>query len=577
MAYQPLIKNPRVAGNPRLRKRMKIRMNNKKKYGLGGLIGTGVGTIAGTFAGNPALGAQLGGMAGNFVEGQVTDQDQQQPQVQRTVAPGSFGVMANGGYMPMGGSPKNLKKGGKAYGFTGRSHEQGGIDLRNDVEIEGNETMDTIGGKEYVFSDRVTLPGKKKSFAQRHKELQEQGASREAIKSLKMMQERVTGRGNANNQWGATGQVQFGSGGDMKKMYQTGGFTDPPNERMYGPTEEDRPMGFGKYRPPVMFADTVGTPAPAMRGRGPQSFPGQSASNYNQWGNIDPNMPMGEGSAPMESRNLGRVATRGRGAPVKPTVPVRRNDIVMDEDVQLADLGQGYSSIAGIKRRQLPTGRSGMPSVSNQTVEGAPEVRTPSKATQSAAPAPEVRGPNSGSDPKISDMALQMAPDVMNALTGILGRDKTRKATRVAPTQIRRSYKGYNINPLLQRNVQGYRAILSDPSATRNQKLMSQMIKTRGDQSAYAEKENRDQQAKMRYDLGQARFDSLRNSRQAGFNEQYRQDKMQSEANLGLTGNFARGAYSSIANKILMGRREENMSEADKRMLNMYRKVYGDV
>lgn len=388
----------------------------KRKKGLGGLIGTGVGAVAGTFAGNPMMGAKLGGMAGNMVEGAVSPQEQAvDPNTVYSRGTYSYG-MANGGMLPTKGMPK------KASGIVGPRHENGGVAINGEVEVEGNETMDTIKGKRYVFSDRLKVPKSNKTFAQRHKELMDQGATRDAVQSLAKMQERVSGR---------TKQMKKGG-----KMYQTGGV-----------------LPGGPDMSPVPYGDE-----PLSRFMGP----GKKGSVNGGFG-IDGNM------------------------------------------------------------------------------------------------------------------ALQIAPDVINAATGIFSKDKTRPATQVRPTRIQRSYTGYNINPLLSANRSGYRAVVADPNATTNQKLASQMAKTQADQRAFAEKENRDQQAKMRYDMAQGNIDSQANMANARFNEQYRQDRMMSDANRGITGNFARNAYGSIANKFLTSRAEDNLANRDKRMLEMYRSVYGTI
>lgn len=400
------------------------------QYGLGGLIGAGVGAIAGIPLGNPLLGAAAGASIGSSAEGMITGnrakraEEERQKSLElanRTRAGADMGNYAKGGF------PSSIGK--NAYHFTGKSHAQGGITLDQNTEIEGNETMDTIKGKQYVFSDRLTLPNSKKTFAQRHKELMEQKASKESINSLVRMQERVSGRSDMNQQ----------ASGGYKKLFNGG--------------------------------------------------------------------------------------------------------VGLNTDIGTHTVGSGITD-------NTVTG----------TVGSMPEagIYTPARSFN-------------------TDLALQLAPDIINAGMGIFAKDSTRSATKVPRTKIKRSFKGYNINPMLQSNRAGYRSILSSPGATINQKLAAQGIKQQADSQAYATKANKDQEAEMRYDLAQGNMDASRAGQQAGFNEQYRQDRMASDANLGVSGNYARTAYSNIANKLLMNQREENMSLRDKQLLEMYRKIYGGV
>ena len=82
---------------------------------------------------------------------------------------------------------------GGATEFTGRTHEEGGILLDPETEVENGETMDKVmGGKDYFFSNYLTLGGK--TFAKRHKELLAAGASQKEIEKLAEIQEEVAGR-----------------------------------------------------------------------------------------------------------------------------------------------------------------------------------------------------------------------------------------------------------------------------------------------------------------------------------------------------------------------------------------------
>ncbi len=101
-----------------------------------------------------------------------------------------------GGVKLPGGMAKPIP-GSDAIEFKGRSHEQGGIMIDPNTEVEGDETMDKVtmknGGKnDYFFSQHLKLGGK--SFAQRHKDLLKNGGTQGEIDYLAKLQEEKAGR-----------------------------------------------------------------------------------------------------------------------------------------------------------------------------------------------------------------------------------------------------------------------------------------------------------------------------------------------------------------------------------------------
>jgi len=109
-----------------------------------------------------------------------------------------------------------------AMQFNGQSHDQGGIMLDPQTEVEGGETMDQVtmakhGGKrsDYFFSDHLKKGGV--SYADMHKDILEEGGSQKKINYLAKMQEKAAGR-NPN-------MIQTAKHGGTKK-YQSGGSTD---------------------------------------------------------------------------------------------------------------------------------------------------------------------------------------------------------------------------------------------------------------------------------------------------------------------------------------------------------------
>jgi hypothetical protein len=125
---------------------------------------------------------------------------------------------------------------GGAVEFVGPKHAQGGIMLDKNTEVEGGETMDKVtmkngGPQDYIFSDYLKIG--KKSFAQRHKEMLDRGASQAEIQKLAKMQEEVAKRegrdengprdpnmimqsGGSYNPW------EYGSGEDWARQARPG-------------------------------------------------------------------------------------------------------------------------------------------------------------------------------------------------------------------------------------------------------------------------------------------------------------------------------------------------------------------
>jgi len=156
------------------------------------------------------------------------------------------GMRDGGSYDPVYDGTK-LKGGrteplpGGAIEFVGKKHSEGGIMLDPKTEVEGGETMDKVymkkkGGKktDYIFSDYLKLGGK--TFAQRHKELLNGGASQKQIQQLAKMQEDKAGRTPKVMQFG--GETSMYAGGEYRK-FQTAGDAQEPveEEQQFGPRE----------------------------------------------------------------------------------------------------------------------------------------------------------------------------------------------------------------------------------------------------------------------------------------------------------------------------------------------------
>ena len=113
--------------------------------------------------------------------------------------------------------------GSDAVQFNGQSHDQGGIMLDNQTEVENGETMDKVtmakkGGKkkDYFFSSYLKKGGE--SFADMHKDILQKGGSQKDINMLAKMQEVAAKRDPS--------KIQTAKLGGIVK-YQTGGLKEP--------------------------------------------------------------------------------------------------------------------------------------------------------------------------------------------------------------------------------------------------------------------------------------------------------------------------------------------------------------
>ena len=131
--------------------------------------------------------------------------------------------LKKGGMALPGGMMKPIP-GSDAVEFKGRSHEEGGIMVDPQTEVEGGETMDQVnmakkGGKrDYFFSSFLKKGGR--SFAQMHKDILRKGGDQEDINMLAKMQEKAAGR-NPKKVARLGGIVEYRKGGINK--YETGG------------------------------------------------------------------------------------------------------------------------------------------------------------------------------------------------------------------------------------------------------------------------------------------------------------------------------------------------------------------
>jgi hypothetical protein len=144
--------------------------------------------------------------------------------------------MEMGGTRVPGGMIKPISN--TAVEFVGKTHEQGGIMLDPQTEVEGGETMDKVmmssgGNSDYIFSDHLKLGGV--TFATRHKNMLKAGASKQDIQQLAKMQESVAAKEGANEN-GPRSPQRIAKLGGVRKYQTAGEYMDPDAPQVNIPT-----------------------------------------------------------------------------------------------------------------------------------------------------------------------------------------------------------------------------------------------------------------------------------------------------------------------------------------------------
>lgn len=149
-----------------------------------------------------------------------------------------------GGQKLPGGNAQQIP-GSDAIEFTGQSHDQGGIMVDNQTEVEDGETMDKVtmakeGGqkKDYFFSSYLKQGGR--SYAQQHKEILASGGAQEDIDYLAKMQEQAAGRDSGKVKAKLGGVSKYFMGG-MDVVDKKGSSRKyPPNKNGEEMNEEEK-------------------------------------------------------------------------------------------------------------------------------------------------------------------------------------------------------------------------------------------------------------------------------------------------------------------------------------------------
>lgn len=88
--------------------------------------------------------------------------------------PNSTGRFANPRFLQFGGSTNKYNEGGQLMAMQGPSHEQGGINIGNNNEVEGGEVMTS----DFVFTNEFGPKGSKKTYAQLADEIRKEQEKR---------------------------------------------------------------------------------------------------------------------------------------------------------------------------------------------------------------------------------------------------------------------------------------------------------------------------------------------------------------------------------------------------------------
>ena len=111
---------------------------------------------------------------------------------------------------------------GGAVEFTGQTHDEGGILLDANTEVEHGETMDEVFGRDYFFSNHLKLNGS--TFAALHKRMLARNASQAEINALAERQELVSGRSKSGGIKEQVIQAEYGGYRTKRRKLEEGGY-----------------------------------------------------------------------------------------------------------------------------------------------------------------------------------------------------------------------------------------------------------------------------------------------------------------------------------------------------------------
>tara|TARA_R110000772_G_scaffold69434_5_gene153402 strand:- start:13075 stop:15789 length:2715 start_codon:yes stop_codon:yes gene_type:complete len=170
----------------------------------------------------PQFNANQTADATNYFKGVVAPQI---PQMED----GGMRKMYNEGGVNLPGGTMTPIEGTDAVEFTGASHDDGGIQVDPQTEVEGGETMDKVvmskgGPKDYFFSDHLKKGGM--SYAEQHKNILQNGGGQQEINMLAKMQETAANR-DPKQVAKLGGVVQYETGGTKRESLLRAIKSDP--------------------------------------------------------------------------------------------------------------------------------------------------------------------------------------------------------------------------------------------------------------------------------------------------------------------------------------------------------------
>jgi hypothetical protein len=139
----------------------------------------------GTLQTEKANAAQQDKLAEEQMLAQQAAEQQQQDYIAQQVQSQLKAQGAQGSQYAMGGQMQHGKKmcadGGDLTEYQGNSHEMGGIDIGGVAEVEQGETrgIENTETQDYIYSDRLKVPGKKYTFAKASKFIESKYSKRD--------------------------------------------------------------------------------------------------------------------------------------------------------------------------------------------------------------------------------------------------------------------------------------------------------------------------------------------------------------------------------------------------------------
>lgn len=266
-----------------------------------------------------------------------------------------------------------LKQGGKLKPISddtflaiGNSHKQGGIQLSNNAEIEGNETLKDKGDSFMVMSNKLKNPNSGNTFAKDDLKLAKQiDQLEDKRENLENTQQRMNGD-NSSNPY----EMKMGKGGKLNKSTKN---WNPEIKFMDNPYPKEEPEKYSKKE--QLEGDAI---SKVLMGRNQklnfvdraynsQNYPSKQTNTIKGFENVDPNE---------YSTHLMSIGESQNGkTPFFPTLEYNKNTDQLDdtygkqpkESINAPDMYVNYISEKGYK---TATGLGIRPNDARQSLSG---------------------------------------------------------------------------------------------------------------------------------------------------------------------------------------------------------------